>query len=241
MNIQQFRKTISQEKNRKDSLWVRYVIRPVSFYVASFFKRLGFTANGVTYLSIIVVFLAFILFLLESRIFTIAGAVLVQIWMILDCVDGNLARVSKTKNPYGDAIDAMSGYTMYGFVFLGLGMVAERDSGWLNHYTPDYFFVLLGGIAAVCTLTARLVFQKFATTEYKLKASNRQLSNRPRRVVYFVDKNIGLSGFFMPAMLITVAFSFTQVLVVFYAIYYLAVLMFCYLRFILKVQRTNLT
>ena len=43
-------------------------------------------------------FIAFIFFLLEGRVFTIIGAAMVNIWMILDCVDGNLARISKVKN-----------------------------------------------------------------------------------------------------------------------------------------------
>ncbi len=238
MSIEQFRNTMSQEKIQRDSLWVRYVIRPVSFYAAYFFQRLGFTANGVTYLSIIIAFYAFILFLLERRIFTIIGATLIQIWVILDCVDGNLARVSKVKNPYGDFIDAMGGYTMLGFIFLALGMVAERESGWLSQYIHGHFFVLFGGIAAVSTLIARLIFQKFVATEYRFKISSVS-SNKPREMIYFLDKNIGLSGLFAPVILIAVVFGFTQVVVVFYAAYYLVVLMFCYLRFIFKVRRTK--
>lgn len=237
MNIDQFRNVLPHEMNQENSLWVRYVIRPISFYVAYVFQRLGFTANGVTYLSIIIVFIAFIFFLLESHVFTIAGAVMVQIWMILDCVDGNLARVSHIKNPYGDFVDAMGGYTILGFVFLGLGMVAARESGWLSQYIPDIFFVLLGSIASVSTLTARLIFQKLVAVEYEFRISTKPRTNKPEGVLQFLEKNIGISGMFMPSMLLAVLFSFVQVIVIFYAAYYLSILIFCYFRFIFKVKR----
>ena len=236
MNIEQFRNALPPEINQENSLWLRHVIRPISFYAAYAFQRLGFTANRVTYLSIIVAFVAFIIFLLGGRVFTIAGAVMVQIWMILDCVDGNLARVNEKKNPYGAFVDAMSGYTLLGFVFLGIGIVAEREPGWLNQYIPDNFFILLGSIAAVSTLTARLIFQKFVATEYEFGISRYPRSNKPGRLLHFLDKNIGISGLFMPALLFMAIFNFMQLLVVFYSVYYFCVLIFCYVKFIRKVE-----
>lgn len=240
MNIDQFRNVYSQEMKKENSLWVRFVIRPISFYVAYAFQRLGFKANGVSYLSIIVVFVAFTCFLIESRALAIVGAMMVQIWMILDCVDGNLARVSKVKNPYGVFVDAMSGYTMLGFVFLGIGMVAEREVSCLNQYIPDNFFILMGGIASVSTLTSRLIFQKLIATQYEFEISSDPRSNKPGGILRFLDKNIGISGLFMPAMLVAAVFRFNQIIVIFYAVYFSAVLIFCYLRFIFKVQRTKI-
>jgi phosphatidylglycerophosphate synthase len=234
MNIEQFRNTLPTGKIQNDSLWVRYVIRNISFYIAYLFQLLGFTANGVTYLSILVVFFAFILFLIEGRFFTISAAVLTQIWLVLDCVDGNLARSSKTKNPYGDAIDAMSGYTFYGFVFLGIGAAAARESGWISQYAPESFFVLIGGIAGASTLVSRIIFQKFLTTGYESRITSTPKSNGFGKNIYLLDKNIGISGFFLPLILLAAIFGFIQEMVVFYSLYYFTVLIFVYARFILK-------
>ena len=239
MNVNQVRNALPREMNQENSLWVRHVIRPISFYVAYGFKRVGFTPNGVTYLAIIVAFVAFILFLLRERASTIVGAVMVQIWMILDCVDGNLARTSEKKNPYGDFVDAMGGYTILGFVFVGLGMVAETEVSWINRYVPENYFLLLGSIASVSTLTARLIFQKFVAVQYEFRISANPRSEKPGGILHFLEKNLGISGLFMPAMLLAAVFNFVQVIVVFYAAYYLAILMFCYLRFILKVKRVE--
>jgi len=239
MNINQFRNALPREMNQENSLWVRYVIRPISFYVAYVFQRLGFTANGVSYVSIIVAFVAFVFFLFGSRVFAIVGAVLVHIWMLLDCVDGNLARVSEIKNPYGEFVDSMSGYTLLGFVFLGLGMVAETEASWLNHYIPEHYFLLLGGIASVSTLTARLLFQKFVATEYEIRVSTNPRSIKPRGLLHFLEKNVGISGLFMPAMLLAVLLSYIQAIVIFYAAYYFTILMICYLRFIFIVKKVE--
>ena len=209
----------------------------LSFYVAYVFQRLGFTANGVSYLSIIVAFVAFVFFLLGNRGFVIVGAILVHMWMLLDCVDGNLARVNEIKNPYGEFVDSMSGYTLLAFVFLGLGMVAETEASWLNCYISENYFLLLGSIASVSTLTTRLIFQKFVATEYEIRVSTNPRSIRPRGLLNLLEKNVGISGLFMPAMLLAVLFSYVQAIVVFYAAYYFAILIICYLRFIFVVKR----
>ena len=39
------RASLSPVKNRFDSFWIRYVLRPLSFHVAWAFVRLGFSAN----------------------------------------------------------------------------------------------------------------------------------------------------------------------------------------------------
>jgi len=239
MNVNRFRNASTLELSQENSIWLRYIVRPLSFYVAYVFQRLGFTANGVSYLSILVAFAAFLFFLLGNRVFVIVGAVLVHMWMLLDCVDGNLARVSEIKNPYGEFVDSMSGYTLLGFVFLGLGMVAETEVSWLNRYVGENYFLLLGSIASVSTLTTRLIFQKFVATGYEIRLSTNPGSIRPRGLLNFLEKNVGISGLFMPAMLLAVLFSYVQAIVVFYAAYYFAILIICYLRLIFAMKRVG--
>lgn len=51
-----------------------------------------------------------------------------NIWLITDSADGNMAR-SVGGKPYGDFIDATSSYAMVGFIFPGLGWAIYKDGG----------------------------------------------------------------------------------------------------------------
>src|SRR5512145_2881998 len=90
------------EKRASDGLWTRYVLRPLSFPAAFVFLGLGWTPNAVTYLSALLCVLAFPLLAAGADAAVYAGFALLFVFGILDCADGNMARVRGIPNPWGD-------------------------------------------------------------------------------------------------------------------------------------------
>lgn len=239
MNIKEFKDVYTEEIRTENSLWVRHIARPISFYFSYFFKKMGLEANQVTYLSMVVIGGAFVLFLLNSRISVIVAALLVNLWMILDCADGNLARVSKKKNPYGEFVDAMAGYTTLGLVLLGIGAAAGREHTWLQQFIPQSYFIFIGALTAISTLLYRLLFQKFIAVEYKYRISQELQLSKPTGLLPTLDKNFSISGLFQPALLLAAVLNFLQFLIVFYFFYYTCVLICTYAKLIMKVESAN--
>lgn len=152
----------------RNEIWTYHVVRPVSFHVAAAFVRAGITANQVTWLSMLVLAAGCLLLGFGSHLTAVAGAVLINAWLLLDCADGNIARYHGTFSTYGAFLDTIGGYAAYALVFLaaGLGACNRPDEVWLAPFPNDLggggaVWLLLGAWASIAALWARLVFQKF--------------------------------------------------------------------------------
>ncbi len=82
--------------SKDDPFWVsKYFYRHITIYFTWVCAKLGLSANGVTLASAIAVFAGAICFGLPSRWTWLAGALLVQLYFILDHVDGEMARFER--------------------------------------------------------------------------------------------------------------------------------------------------
>lgn len=97
-----FRDRLPDWKRKKDPILSRVFYRPLSFFCSAFFSYIGWTANMVSYFSAVVAIIACACFVLGAPI---VGAVLINLWLLLDCTDGNIARSVK-KERYGDFADS---------------------------------------------------------------------------------------------------------------------------------------
>jgi hypothetical protein len=90
----------------KDILWNRLVARPLAAPVVALLERTRVTPNQVTLMSL-VVFLAAagLLVLLPGRQGLITAIVVLELSYVLDCVDGQLARLRGTSSPVGAHFD----------------------------------------------------------------------------------------------------------------------------------------
>lgn len=218
-------------KKRFDPYWVRFVLRPLSFPLTWIFLRLGFSANQVSYLSVFISLLAAVLMWSGDRLLVILGAVLYNFWALLDCVDGNVARVRDDCSKYGEFADSIGGYSAYAFVFLAIGVAADRTKALLPVYLDDIDFVFVGAIASIANLTMRLIYHQFQ------RVSGKQIMVQAsfERVI---DANLGITGLLMPFVLIGAISNQLHWLVIFYAIFHVAALLI--VGFKLAVKAGNL-
>jgi choline kinase len=90
-----------------DGFFTTHFVSPYSKHLARFAARRGWTPNAVTLASLVVGLAAAGAFATGSRAGLIAGAVLLQAAFTVDCVDGQLARYTRTFSRLGAWMDSI--------------------------------------------------------------------------------------------------------------------------------------
>ena len=98
----------------------RYIQVPIAKQIVGFLKNTPVTPNHVTYFSVLVGFASGYAFSFSTPIFLILGGLLLEITLVLDCVDGQLARAKGMASDWGRLIDGIAGYFAYLAVIIGL-------------------------------------------------------------------------------------------------------------------------
>ena len=135
-------------KGDRDPFWISNIFwRPVSVYVTWFLIRLGVGPNPVTFVGVILAVASSLILLEPSTVVYLISVALMQLFFLLDHVDGELARfrahhLGHSWDQSGRYFDVLTHYfqgpTLY--YCLGAGLGATDGSRW---------WFLLGTIAAV--------------------------------------------------------------------------------------------
>ena len=99
-------------------------MRRLSIFVTWLLVRTGISANGVTWLMILVGGLAGPALLIPGIWGPLVAALLAQGQMLLDCSDGEVARWRQTMSPRGIFLDQLGHYVAEGSIALFLGVAA---------------------------------------------------------------------------------------------------------------------
>lgn len=220
--------------SKSDAIWAKYILRPLSFPVARGFIRLGFSANQITYISIILILFGSALLFFESFVLAIVAATFFNLFALLDCVDGNVARVTDGENTYGEWVDALGGYIAYTFTFVTTGWFVEAT--YQEVWLIDINFLLIGTIAALMNLLIRVQYQKFDNITGTNQKSKREEDSLQKRI----SRNIGITGFLMPSILIGVLLSLLHIILLFYASLYAAAWAFITLKKVIEVEKSKI-
>ncbi|MBT7430400.1 MAG: CDP-alcohol phosphatidyltransferase family protein, partial [Ilumatobacter sp.] len=98
----------------------RYIQDPMGKQIASFLKNTPITPNQVTFFSVFTGFASGYAFSFSSQASMFLGGLLLEVTLVLDCVDGQLARVKGMASEWGRLIDGIAGYFAYFAVIIGL-------------------------------------------------------------------------------------------------------------------------
>jgi phosphatidylglycerophosphate synthase len=226
ISIKDIKDSLPNEKVKSDPIWTNVFLRPISIPVSWFFIKIGFSANNVTYLSIVVSLIGGVLIMSKSLYLAIIGAVLFNFFAILDCVDGNIARVSSTKSIYGGWVDALGGYFTYTFVLIFSGL-ALNDSQFNYPFDLDYLFIAC--IAAIANLLMRVIYQNFKSVDNSIVSE--KLSKKRS-----LTQNFGITGIMMPFLLISIIYDFLNIFILFYALYFILLCLGVIFKLVSKVR-----
>ncbi len=117
-----------------DGFFTTFFVSPYSRFIARFAARHGWTPNDVTTLSMGLGVAAAVLFGTGLRAGLIAGAVVLQAAFTFDCVDGQLARYTRTFSGFGAWLDSIfdrgKEYLCYAGLAVG-SLVGFGDDVWM--------------------------------------------------------------------------------------------------------------
>lgn len=146
-------------------------MRRLSIYLTWLLVRTGISANGVTWLMILVGGLAGPALLIPGVWGPLVAALLAQGQMLLDCCDGEVARWRETMSPRGIFLDQLGHYVAEGSIALFLGVAAAVHAPGPG---LDWRFAFLGAL-----LMAGIWFNKSLNMMVTLARANSGLGQLP--------------------------------------------------------------
>lgn len=123
--------------------------RAISPYLSLPLVRMGFSANAVTGLMIVVGASAGAALLVPGIWGVVLAALLTQLQMLIDAADGEVARWRQTFSPAGLFLDKVGHYLAESFIPLGLGI---RAAGGLGGMSDHYGWTTLGCVMALAVV-----------------------------------------------------------------------------------------
>ncbi|MBI3765873.1 MAG: CDP-alcohol phosphatidyltransferase family protein, partial [Ignavibacteriales bacterium] len=96
--------------------------RPVAFILVKMIYRLPITPNQVTGFSLVAGLIAALFFSMSTAAAIVMGALWYALANILDCADGQLARLQHSGTLLGRVVDGVIDYISSVAIFLGIGI-----------------------------------------------------------------------------------------------------------------------
>lgn len=137
--------------------------RRVSIYVTWALVRIGLSANAITVLMALIGAAGAALFAFRNLWAPITGVALIQLYLVLDCSDGEVARWRGTTGAKGIFLDRLGHYVVEATLFVAMGMraaafLAKVDTGPLLVLVlrTRMEWLFLGAVAALIHLLGKV-------------------------------------------------------------------------------------
>lgn len=159
-------------KDKSDNFYSRIFYRKVSPYVTYIFLKMGISANSATWLSVVSALLGCFMISLSKFSYTLIGLFFIQFWYILDHVDGEIARFTKTSSKEGLYLDVMTHNIVHPIIFFSYGLdVVNNLPTFIDFLDVAFplrriimFFSFIAGLSVIIIdLASALRFQVLAT------------------------------------------------------------------------------
>ena len=164
------KKYLSTLKSSETEDWLDYrVVRPLCYFMAVFFAKLGIHPNAVTIASMFIGAASSVFFMQGSFYYeglrgfwlNVVGVVLLCVADLFDCTDGQLARLTGKKSRLGRILDGMAGFTwfipIYVLLMFRFYHYHSLEFGWLG--IPD---TEQNALIATAVVTALALYAGFA-------------------------------------------------------------------------------
>jgi hypothetical protein len=112
-----------------------YFYRPIGFQIARILQYTEISPNMITIFSIFIGAGTGYMFYFDDLVYSLVGILLLVLANILDCVDGQLARLTGIKSKIGRILDGIAGDIWFILIYVGLAMRL------MNSYGTGWFFV----------------------------------------------------------------------------------------------------
>ena len=121
-----------QANRTDDGFYSTFAVRKLSKPLTGLAIRIGLSPNAITTISFVIGLLAAASFAAGSRWFLLLGAILLQLSLVIDCVDGEVARATRRFSTLGAWLDASTDRVKEYAAYAGLaaGAVAMGFDSW---------------------------------------------------------------------------------------------------------------
>lgn len=129
---------------------VRHILRDAALPITWLLLHTPVTANQVTLFSLLLGLAGTVLFAFPSNHFFLTGCVFLQLWYLLDHVDGQIARYRKSASLTGRFFDFLMHHLIHAPVFFSLGFYAFRVTGFI-------FLIVWGFITSLSVILLNMM------------------------------------------------------------------------------------
>jgi phosphatidylglycerophosphate synthase len=204
---------LEKEKENKETIWEYYFARKIAFLILPIFLKTKISANQISILSIFFGIFGTILIALGNFWQILLGAILLQIWLILDKTDGLVARYRKSISSLGKFLEELNGTIIAALFFSSTGFAASKLPGFLpfQFKLPLYFFIIFGILTSFFIIFRHLIFRHFEAiffTENKSKAEYLISTGRLSIFYKIALKFLGIYSLAQPLLIFAIIFNF---------------------------------
>jgi CDP-L-myo-inositol myo-inositolphosphotransferase len=202
-----------------------FYFRKISISITKALIKTNITPNHITLISFSITALAALFFALGDYIYLVIGGGLIQLSIIFDCVDGEIARLKSLQSKTGEFLDAISDQLKQTILFCGIGIGIYTRTHYAWVWILILFTVTSYHLIAIITLRKRVLDIKYPNQKHIKKKVH-----KPR---YFLNKEFYLIPGGFSETLITIGALLNQLL---YVIIIVSVIVYIYT---VKVLLTN--
>ena len=131
--VDEHRQRLVASARSGDGFYSTFVLRRASRHLTALALRLRLRPDTITVLSLLIGLAAAVSFAVGAQWALVAGAVLLQVSLVVDCVDGEVARYTRRFTAFGAWLDGVADRVKEFAVYAGLAVGAARSGGdiWL--------------------------------------------------------------------------------------------------------------
>jgi phosphatidylglycerophosphate synthase len=152
---EEYKKTLKMKE--VEEVFDLILYRPVAFLLVRAVYKTRITPNNLTLLAILMGCIAGCFYSLPKPVYFKIGALFYLAYNILDCSDGQLARLKKNGSKVGRLIDGIADYTATLAVYIGIAVGYVSNSG-----SSFYWFIMLL-LAGVSTIIQGMLVDYYRT------------------------------------------------------------------------------
>jgi phosphatidylglycerophosphate synthase len=177
-------------KGGLDGFVDRYVNRKCSGLLTRLFLKLRWTPNTITMVSMVIGLVAAGFFISGSWELGLIGALLFQLSVIIDCCDGEVARLTFSESKFGQELDIWADNVVHIAIFAGISCGAYLQGPWEQTNLP----LVLGASAVLANVASLLLVNVARQLRYRPR-DLRRLTDPERTKIEFMLGNVANRDF----------------------------------------------
>ncbi|MGE6203983.1 CDP-alcohol phosphatidyltransferase family protein [Guptibacillus hwajinpoensis] len=215
----------SQTLSYKEDLWSWYVLRRISIYLTILFCKMRIKPNTISWMSVFFILISGLSLVIATPLSIVLAALFYNIGYLLDCVDGEVARITKQTSSKGYYIDIIIQAAALP-VFLSMVLTILRQAGMLDVSILEMVLVYATFVAIIMALLVPIAYQLTKLTMSQSTTQDPVNSIRDGSLFFdIVAVLLGLPGFFVAVVVIIIVEQLTGVdLILYYISFFLAML-----------------